>query len=296
MRATGRDTNDDLPRHRSGVTKLLIGFVAILCSGYIAAASYMYVFQRDFVFKPKGVLASPISKGLPNVTQEVVTLEDGTSITVWSAAPTLEDAPTVLYFHGQSGNVSGRASRFQQIVGSGFGLYAPSYRGFAGSEGAPSEAAFVEDGLAYFDQLEAGGASVMVHGESLGTGVAAAVVEQRPSARMLILEAPYTAAEDMAAQRYPWLPVSLLMKDPFLTRDRIAAVESPTLIVHGTADKVIPVENGRKLFQLATEPKRLEIVEGVDHGSLWKNGLWPMVMRFLSETADQGSSSAAPKT
>lgn len=295
MQATGRDTSKDVPRRMSGAAKLLIGFVVILCTGYTAAAGYMYAFQRDFVFKPDGVLAAPASKGLPNVTQEVTTLKDGTSITVWSALPTLKDAPTVLYFHGQTGNVSGRASRFQQIVESGFGLYAPSYRGYAGSEGLPSEAAFVEDGLAYFDQLEAAGANVIVHGESLGTGVAAAVAEQRPSARMLILEAPYTSAEDMAAQRYPWLPVSLLMRDPFLTRDRIAAVEAPTLIVHGTADTVIPVENGHNLFQLATEPKRLEIVEGVDHGSLWKNGLWSAVKRFLEDTGDQRSSTA-PKT
>ena len=73
------------------------------------------------------------------------------------------------------------------------------------------------------------------------------------------------------------------MKDPFLSRQRIGQVSEPLLIVHGTDDRVIPVSNGRELFALANEPKRLAIIEGAVHNDLWPRGLWERVLRLLAE-------------
>ena len=95
-----------------------------------------------------------------------------------------------------AGSVSSR------FVDSGYGLYAPTYRGYAGAEGSPSEAALIADAVEHFDRARETGAPVILHGESLGTGVATAVAAQRPDASMLVLEAPYTALVDMAAARY----------------------------------------------------------------------------------------------
>ncbi|WP_299810992.1 alpha/beta hydrolase [uncultured Roseibium sp.] len=260
------------------VWKALARLAVILAIAYVMAAGYMYLNQRSFVFVPSGDLSAPAEKGLETVAVETVAMADGTKVAVWSAEPAREGAPTVLYFHGNSGNVSTRWERFRQILDSGFGLYAPSYRGYAGSEGSPSEAAFVSDGLEHFDRLSASGAPIVLHGESLGTGVATAVAEQRPKARLLVLEAPYTALVDLAYENYSWLPVSLLMKDPMPTRERIENVAAPLLIVHGTNDGLISVEHGKRLFERATDPKRLFIVEGAGHGNLWGNGLWPAVL------------------
>jgi fermentation-respiration switch protein FrsA (DUF1100 family) len=96
-----------------------------------------------------------------------------------------------------------------------------------------------------------------------------------------VLEAPFTAALDIAHATYPWVPVSLLMRDPFLSREGILSVDEPLLVIHGTADKVVPVEMGRALFMLAREPKKLAIVEGGSHSDLWDRGLWPLVLGFL---------------
>ena len=164
--------------------------------------------------------------------------------------------PAILYFHGNAGNISERADRFRQIVASGFGLLAVSYRGYPGSGGSPSEAALVSDGEMEFDWLEERSRSIVIHGESLGTGVATEVAAARPP-RALILEAPYTAALDIAEATYPWVPVKCLMRDPFLSREYIKEVHTPLLIIHGTADQVIPVEEGKRLFALANEPKYL---------------------------------------
>ena len=258
--------------------KTLVTLIVVVAFAYGAAAGYMYLNQRSFVFVPSGELETPAERGLEGVDVETVEMADGTGVTVWTAAPTEPDTPTVLYFHGNSKNVSTRSSRFKQILDSGYGLYAPSYRGYAGSEGSPSEAAFISDALEHYDKVAATGAPIIVHGESLGTGVATAVAEQRPEAGLLVLEAPYTALVDMAYAAYPWLPVNLLMKDPMPTRERIGNVKAPVLILHGTADRVIPVEHGQRLYERAGDPKELVIVEGVGHSDLWKNGLWPRVM------------------
>jgi pimeloyl-ACP methyl ester carboxylesterase len=206
-------------------------------------------------------------------------MRDGVELTAWrgDASP---GKPTILYFHGNAGNLSDRAERFRQILASGFGLLAISYRGYPGSGGVASEKAIVSDAIESFDRLSSETQDIVAYGESLGTGVAAFVAAQRP-VRALVLEAPYTAALDIAAATYPWVPVGYLMRDPFLTRDIIGQVKAPILIVHGTADTVIPVEHGRRLFELAEQPKQLAIIEGGGHGDLWTRGLWPIVLGFL---------------
>jgi hypothetical protein len=279
---TAEDSNNNTPpaRHSTGTLRKVGRTVRkVLVAGAIAygiVAGYMYLNQRNFVFVPTGELESPAAKGLENVTVETVSMQDGTNVTVWMSEGR-ENTPVVLYFHGNSSNLSTRHKRFAQVLDSGFGLYAPSYRGYPGSEGAPSEAAFIQDALEHFDKASAAGRPVIVHGESLGTGVATAVAEQRPDAELLVLEAPYTALVDIASEQYPWLPVSVLMKDPMPTRERIQNIQSPVLIVHGTDDRVIPVAHGERLYELAPEPKTLKIVEGVSHSGLWGNGLWDAV-------------------
>lgn len=256
-------------------------FLAALLVAYLVAVGYLYLAQRSYVFVPGGALRAPAELGLSGVETIAITAEDGTALTGWFA-PAKPGQPTVLYFHGNAGNLTGRAERFGQILRSGFGLLAVSYRGFPGSGGEPSEASLFADALVLFDWLAERTGNIVLHGESLGTGVAAYVAAERP-ARAVVLEAPYTAALDVAAETYPWVPTGWLMRDLFLTREHIKRVEEPVLIAHGTADRVIPVAHGRRLFEVAREPKQLAIFEGGAHNDLWDRGLWVTVLNFLQE-------------
>ena len=157
---------------------------------------------------------------------------DGTVLSGWYAAAA-PGQPTLLYFHGNAGTISGRSERFKQVIDSGFGLLAMSYRGYPGSEGSPSEAALFSDALEIFDWLAERTDRIVVYGELLGTAVACHVAAGR-EAGALVLEAPFTSALDIAAATYPWVPVGLLMRDPFLSRDAITHVDEPVLILHGT--------------------------------------------------------------
>ncbi|MEO1109564.1 MAG: alpha/beta hydrolase [Pseudomonadota bacterium] len=257
---------------------ILAAVIAVL---YLAAAGYMYVNQRDLLFKPSGELPEPGAVGLTDVDVISMPMSDGTELTVWFSPAATNGAPTVLFFHGQSGNLGDQSERLREILNSGYGVLAPSYRGYPGSEGEPSEAVFISDGLELYDWLSDQSESIVLHGRSLGTGVAAAVAAQRPAAELLVLEAPFTATVDVAGERYPWLPVSFLMKDQFATSDIIGDIDVPTLIFHGSEDTIVPVHHGQKLASLAEDTASLYLIVGGTHGDLWSHGLWQVVQDGL---------------
>ena len=254
-------------------------FAGIALAIYLSAVGYLFAVQRSYVFAPSGRIETPQSQGLLQVETFSFAAADGTVLAGWRQAAEA-GKPTVLYFHGNAGALSDRAERFRQIVDAGFGLVAVAYRGYPGSGGSPSQEKLFSDALETFDRLVPEEGNIILYGESLGSAVATYVASRRP-ARALILEAPFTAALDIAAAAYPWVPVSLLMRDPFVSREYIAAVDEPVLIVHGSLDQVVPVEHGRRLFEFAHEPKKLAVIDGAGHGDLWNAGLWPEVLDFL---------------
>jgi len=152
----------------------------------------------------------------------------------------------------------------------GYGVFILGYPGYGGNEGSPSEKSFREASLLSYEYLRNLGLDaedVVIYGESIGTGVAvqlAAHVE----AKALILESPMTSAIDVASEHYPYLPVSLLLKDRFKSDDHIDRIEMPLLVMHGDRDTIIPIKIGQELFALAKEPKSFVTLEGAGHNDL----------------------------
>src|SRR4029078_12901340 len=123
--------------------------------------------------------------------------------------------------------------------------------------GSPSEVGMIADAQAAyaFAAARVPTERIVVFGESLGTGGGAALAAPQRIGR-LILEAPFTSAIDIGARAYWYLPVRLLMKDPFRSDQRIAKGTAPLFVVHGERDRVVPIALGERLFALANEPKR----------------------------------------
>jgi fermentation-respiration switch protein FrsA (DUF1100 family) len=167
----------------------------------------------------------------------------------------------------------------------GFGVLAFDYRGFPMSPGEITEENVLADSLAAFDWVASQGAPIVLWGRSLGSGPATYVASKR-DADALVLETPFTAAVDVAVERYPIFPIASLMKDSFLSREWIGDVSEPVFVGHGTEDRVIPVHHGRDLFGLANDGKELWIVEGGDHGSLWEDGIWGKVRGFIGQVVE----------
>ena len=257
--------------------------VIIVAAGYLAGLVLLYVKQRDMLFPiPPVGRAAPASAGLPQAEEHVLTTSDGEKVIVWHV-PAKPGRPVVLFFPGNGDFLAGRVSRFKGIIADGTGLVALSYRGYAGSTGAPSEKGLLLDAeAAYAFVAERYDAQrIVAWGFSLGTGVAVAVASEHPVGK-LILEAPYTSTVDVAASLFRFVPVRLLMRDRFHSDERIGRVAVPLLIMHGTNDPVIPIGFGERLFALAREPKKLVRFPGGGHENLDDFGALETARQFIN--------------
>lgn len=245
----------------------LIGWAAcIALAGYCLLALALTLLQRKLIYKPDPRRVSPAECGLAGI--DVVTFDtpDGATIEAWYA-PADPGQPTVLYFHGNAGWIELRNERLAELKSRGFGVLMPSYRGYGGSTGRPTEAANVADAKLAYGALLARGldpSRIVVFGESLGTDVAVQLAAARP-VQGVVLDSPFTSMTDIARLRYPWLPVGQLLRDRYETVRHIVSVRAPVLILHGDADLLVPVGMGRAVHAAASGAKALRIYPGSRH-------------------------------
>lgn len=263
-------------------------FYAVVLGGLVLA-------ERSLLYPAGGRAASATEAGLSGFEDLVLGTADGERLAAWWKPP--EPGRAVLvYFHGNGGSLFNRRMRARTLTASGRGLLMVSYRGYAGSTGSPSEEGLRQDAQAAYDWLARSyaPARIVLYGESLGTGVAVRLATERQVAG-LVLDAPFTSTEAVAAGIYPFVPVRWLMRDQFRSIDIIDQVKAPILILHGTADRVIPFAFGEALFKAAPEPKRFVRLEGVGHVSILEQGGLPEVERLLqSVEAAYAASDASP--
>lgn len=243
--------------------------LAIALSAYLTVTVLLYAFQRKLMYHPEHNLPSPTDEGLQGVEALSIAGHDGINLHCWWAPPP-EGGFTVLHFHGNAGDLTHRADRLKLLRNMGFGVLLAGYRYNGGSGGKPSEEAIIADARMVFDWLarHVPGDRIILYGESLGTGVALALAAEGRG-RAVVLEAPYSSIVDVAASRYPLIPVRSLMKDSFDSMSRLQLVKVPVLILHGTDDRVIPIGFARRLKAFGGEQVVMHEYEGGGHTDLF---------------------------
>ena len=260
----------------------LIKVVAGALALYLLVLLGLYFGQRGLMYVPDRQRVDPAEMGLVGVKEQVLSAPDGTRLISWRGRAR-DGAPTILYFHGNAGNLASRAGRIKEFQARGWGVLMLSYRGYGGSGGRPSERANVADGELAFQTLlkeGIGEKDVVIFGESLGTGVAVQIAAKHDAAG-LILDAPFTSMVDAAAYHYPWMWVRPFITDRYDTAAHILKVKSPILILHGEKDRVVPVAMGRRLAALAKDRARLEIFPDGGHVNLDDYGALAKVSAFI---------------
>jgi pimeloyl-ACP methyl ester carboxylesterase len=264
--------------------KLLIWAAVWLVALYFAAAAAMYAFQRSLLYPvPQASRTTPVAAGFPQAEEIFVKTRDGEQVILWHVPPA-EGRPVVIFLHGNGEVLAWRVPLFRALTEDGTGLVALSFRGYGGSSGSPTEQGLLADGEAAYEFAAAryAAARIVPWGYSLGSGVAVPLATTHPVGG-LVLEAPFTSAVDVAAGAFPVFPVRWLMRDRFHSDRRIAELKAPLLVVHGDSDTVVPIALGRRLFELAPEPKHFVAVAGGTHVDLHERGSGGAVRTFLQE-------------
>jgi len=274
--------------HNSPVTRtghrrrprLLMCFLIALAVVEIALPVALALARNRIIFLPS---AAPLPEDALVVPRSLdarvvrIVRSDGRRLAAYDLAPKdlSAEAPVVLFLHGNAGNIGDRASLAVWIAQTAnVRLLMPDYSGYGGNEGAPSEAEINVDALAACDYLVAQGVPlgrIVVYGESIGGGPAIYLATQRAIAG-LALQSTFTSLSAMALRVYPWLPLgALVVRGAFPNAERIATLRMPVLIVHGTADSIVPFAEGQRLAKALPSAEFLPIA-GADHNDLFDAG------------------------
>ncbi|TBA24050.1 alpha/beta hydrolase [Rhizobium ruizarguesonis] len=255
---------------------LILPLMAVVA--YVALVGLIYLSQRALLYP--GASATPAPEHASWGETVHIKTPDGEMLQgLYSQGDS--DKPCVLLFFGNGDRLGNYAFLAQALTTRRIGLLAISYRGYPGSTGSPSEQGLLTDGIAAFDWLSAhGGSEIIVLGRSLGTGVAVNTAAKRPAAGV-ILVSPYLSVLSVAQTHYPFLPVEVLLKDPFRSDLNIGKVRQPKLFLHGRLDDSIPLSSGQALYRIAPEPKRMLIYDGAGHNDILNDRMVGDVIRFV---------------
>ena len=225
--------------------------------------------QRRLIYFPDTRTPGVAAAVLPGAEDAVLTTADGLELAAWYLPPATDASrAVVIVFNGNAGNRADRAPLAAALARTGLGVLLFDYRGYGGNSGAPTEDGLAADARAarayLINRPEVDAGRIVYFGESLGAAVAVALAAEHPPAA-LVLRSPFASMAEIARVHYPFVPAGLLLMDRYPSIDTIANVAAPVLIIAGEADRVVPPEQSRRLFDFAAEPKQFVLIAGADH-------------------------------
>ncbi len=240
----------------------LKNIVFILLLLYCILLLFMYFQQHNFLFFPHWGRHQNHDKNVEEYSYD----NKGITLRGWLVAPDNIKSNLLIYYGGNAENIFFSISEFTGY--SDFSSLLVNYRGYGSSDGRPSEAGLIEDALAVYDTIQKRHRPkrVFLMGRSLGSGVAVQVAAKR-KVDGIILITPYDSIESLARNRYPFLPVSLLLKHKFKSTDYTADIDCPTLVVYGGRDNVIANKSTLKLIETLPK-KKVVLINEAGHNDI----------------------------
>jgi fermentation-respiration switch protein FrsA (DUF1100 family) len=269
---------------------MLFSLTIMAAIAYGALALVIFIAQPGLIYYPetgRHIIAAPDYVGLAYEPIEISTA-DGETLHGWFV-PAPAAKGTMLFFHGNAGNISHRMEYLLMFHRLGYNTFIFDYRGYGQSSGSPSESGTYLDAQSAWRYLtEAKGippARIVLFGESLGGAVAAwLAMNEKPGA--LVLASVFTSVPDMAAKIYPFLPVRLLSRFDYNTIEYLQFVTCPVFVAHSPQDDIVPFAHGRALYQAAPEPKQfLELQGGHNSGFIFMQEDWMKALGKFIDTS-----------
>lgn len=293
------------PRWRPQPLRLLAALLLIAAMCYGAAVLYLISQETDLVFQAGRTLA----ESRPPFHYEQIDLPrtDGARQFAWimqTETPMSPDKATwVLFLHGNAATVAAKVNiaHYSELRKLGLSVMAPEYRGFGGLDGLPTEPVLADDAMAAYHYLRnvrrVPAARLVIYGWSLGSAVAVRLASEVDAAAVILEGAPSSVVA-VAQQQYPFFPIRLIMRNHFDSIGKIGRVRAPFLFLHSPEDAVIPIAEGRRLYEAAPGEKTFVEVRGghVDPSSVDTGRFYGAIRSFLSAhhllPAEDGASTA----
>ena len=252
---------------------------------YILLIIIVFFFQRNLLYHPSidSYLKDNFDAEPTEIEKVKITTEDKIDLIGWFYNKDLEKFKTILFFHGNAGSLENRTYKLNHFKDLNVNFLIIAWRGFSGNKGNPNEMGLYEDAESAIKWLKMKGVNeknIILYGESLGTGVVVEVAQNQNYAGV-ILESPFTSMVNMGKKYYPFFPVSLLLKDKFESYKKINNISVPILIMHGKVDKIVPYDMGKKMYELANEPKFFYSQEYGDHMIEYDEKLLTALKKFI---------------
>lgn len=271
----------------------MIRLLITLIAAYGILVLLVYLLQPRLLFMPnfqgRELTATPAQAGL-SYRDVTLSTEDGESLHGWWL-PHDQPRATLLFFHGNAGNISHRLDSLKIFHELGLQVFIIEYRGYGQSSGKPSEPGLYRDARAAWDwlvgQQGVAGEDIVLFGRSLGGAVAAELATEVDAAG-LIVESAFTSVPNIAAELYWWLPVRWLSRLQFDAAAHVRRSQLPVLVVHSRDDEIIPFAHGQRLHEIAGERGTLLEIRGghntgfIESGERYRAGL----DRFIASVAD----------
>jgi uncharacterized protein len=241
--------------------------LSVLAGLYLLALLGFFAFQRSFLYFPSqdhvSISEAHANRAFKNFS---VKTEDGLELTAWYA-PAKNKTFTFVFFHGNGDCLYTASPVADPYIAAGYGFLLAEYRGYSGLPGKPTEAGLNADARAYIKGLMAQGVNsedIILFGHSLGTGVAVQMAEEFHVGGVMLL-APYLSIAEMAQLNFPYFPAKYIALDRYENDKKIAKIHAHLLIANGVNDQVIPPSEGKKLYDLADEPRLFYSLSGRGH-------------------------------
>ena len=241
-------------------------FILTIFAIYFLVLVFLYFYQRNLLYHPNenNYSGDKISVDIEKVKIQTA---DNIELLGWYHKKNLKDYKTLVYFHGNAGSLENRIHKLNHFQDMNVNFLIIAWRGFNGNKGKPSERGLYVDGKSAIDWLKKKGVdekNLILYGESLGTGVATHLAQNKNYAGV-ILETPFTSMVDAAKNFYPYVPINLLLKDKFENFKKVKNINAPILVMHGEVDKIVPFSMGKKIYEIANNPKYSYFTKYDDH-------------------------------
>jgi len=254
------------------------------------------LFEEKFVFYPSSYPAGYYSQQSLKTEDCWFNADDGPRLHGWYIRHQ-NPIGTIVMSHGNAGNISHRLDILRNLFRNGYSVFIYDYRGYGRSEGSPTEQGLYKDSqAAYRYALALPGVDtsrIILWGTSIG-GVFAVEAALHRQPALLVLESTFSSGRDVAASLWPYLPVRFLVGERYNSASRIKRIHAPTLFIHGSNDDIIPIALGKKLYDLANDPKEFYEIEGAGHNDTFVVGttdyfriVRSFSLRFLSKAKEE---------